>query len=60
VPSAGPATVAEALSVRPTPSEGVVVILVILVLLFLALHGRVDGGDPRLGSGTGPDSGRFQ
>jgi hypothetical protein len=53
-------TVAEALSVRPTPSEGVVVILVILVLLFLALHGRVDGGDPRLGGGTGPDSGRFQ
>ena len=29
-------------------TEGLVVLLVLLVLLFLALHGRVDGGDPKL------------
>jgi hypothetical protein len=54
-------TAADVLSVHPTASEGLVVLLVILVALFLAFHGRVDGGDPRLGGGgAGPGTGRFE
>ena len=61
MPSAGPVTAADVLSVRPTTAEGLVVLLVVLVVLFLALHGRVDGGDPRLAGGDGgPDRGRFE
>ena len=45
---AGPVTGATPLVVRASATEGLVVLLVLLVLLFLALHGRVDGGDPKL------------
>jgi len=41
-------TDAQPLVARATATEGFVVLLVVLVLLFLALHGRVDGGDPKL------------
>ena len=41
-------TDASPLVVRVASTSGLVVLLVLLVLLFLALHGRVDGGDPRL------------
>ncbi len=48
IPGAGPVTDATPLVARATATEGFVVLLVVLVLLFLALHGRVDGGDPKL------------
>ena len=45
---AGPVTDAVPLVVKPSVTDGLLVLLVLLVLLFLALHGRVDGGDPKL------------
>jgi hypothetical protein len=39
---------ASPLVVRPDATDGLLVLLVLLVLLFLVLHGRVDGGDPKL------------
>ena len=47
---AGPVTAAAPLVVQAVRDRGFVVLLVLLVLLFLALHGRVDGGDPKLGA----------
>jgi hypothetical protein len=61
VPRASPVTAAAPFTVRPTASEGIVVLLVLMVVVFLALHGRVDGGDPRLsGDGSTGDAGRFR
>jgi hypothetical protein len=41
-------TDARPLVARATATEGLVVLLGLLVLVFLALHGRVDSGDPKL------------
>jgi hypothetical protein len=47
--------------VRAAQSGGWVILLVVLVLLFLALHGRVDGGDPKLrGLADVDNEGRFR
>jgi hypothetical protein len=60
-PGAGPMTAAAPLVVRVNSAEGLVVILVLLVLLFLALHGWVDGGDQKLESAADrQDRARFR
>ena len=53
MPGAGPATGAAPLVGRRAASTSLVGLMMLLVILFVALHGRLDAGDPKLRAVTG-------
>jgi hypothetical protein len=61
VPGAALTPAGPPIVVRAARSGAAVILLVLLVLVFLAVHGRVDGGDAKLrGVGEADQQGRFR